>query len=436
MGRRRWWGQTAAAHGSMLALALAACDKAAPDPALNATPSPNASILPAPLASVAQPAAESPGWTPRSAASGLALEPGGKAVGGDGGVALVPEVLSADQALDDDGLAQREVVGVSLHGEWRYADLPPGPREGNVAGLEAARRSTAVRMRVDLAAIGRMRIIFQTRALPIERETEVRARSDRYGHLLVWPDASGYRILLPGAVRTVLNEGRADANPLVRPQVASMSEGPRRVGRRTNKWELTTRTGKLSLEQARLVAAGEGAPLLCRFLSEIVAIDPSAAPCAIDEVPVRAQYSWPQGGGVVFEVTDILDKAELPAAQLLVPPAGAEFARTGLPARGSVVLLSREELGALRVRSADPPPPTLPEDGLFLRNTSDILRYAFVDGVPAAAVAPNREVAVQGLVRGRYQVQWRTLLADIVDAPVLVDVPGRLTSVQSDGRDH
>jgi hypothetical protein len=419
-----------------LVLALAACEKAAPDPALNATPSPNASIFPAPLASVAQPAAESPGWTPRGAASGLAIEPGSKILAGDAGVGLAPEVLSADQALDDDGLAQRDVIGVSLQGEWRYADLPPAPRDGNVTGLEAARRSTALRMRVDLAAIGRMRIVFQSRALPVEQGTEVRARIDRYGHLLVWPNASGYRILLPGAVRTVLGEGRADANPLVRAQVASVSDGTRRAGRRTKKWELTTRTGKLTLEQARLVAAGEGAPLLCRFLSEIVAIDPSAAPCAIDDVPMRAQYNWPQGGSIVFEVTDVVEKAELPAAQLLVPPSGAEFVRTGLPARGTVVLLSREELGALRVRSADPPPPTLPEDGLFLQNTSDILRYAFVDGVPAAAVAPNRDILVPGLLRGRYQVQWRTLLADIVDAPVLVDVPGRLTNVQGDGRDH
>src|SRR5215471_17275628 len=146
-----WLGRTHAAHGC-LAFALAACEKPAPDPALNATPSPNASILPAPLASVAQPAAESPGWAPRGAASGLAMEPGGKSVGGDGGVALVPEVLGADQALDDDGLAQREVVGVSLQGEWRYPDMPPAPRDSNVAGLEAARRSTVLRMRVDLAA--------------------------------------------------------------------------------------------------------------------------------------------------------------------------------------------------------------------------------------------------------------------------------------------
>ncbi|HEY3592891.1 MAG TPA: hypothetical protein VGL13_03415, partial [Polyangiaceae bacterium] len=237
-------------------------------------------------------------------------------------------------------------------------------------------------------------------------------------------NGSSYRVLPLGGVRTLLGEGRADANPLVRAQSTATSDGARRAGRRTKKWDLATRTGKLSLEQTHIVAAGEGGPLFCRFLSEIVAIDPSAAPCGIDDVPVRAQYTWPEGGSVVFEVTDLVDKAELSSAQLLVPPAGAEFARIGVPARETATLLTREELGALRVRPGDPGLPPA-DEGLEVRNVSDTLRYAFVDGVPAALVAPSRDVTLAGLARGRYVIQWRTFLADAVDPPAFVDLPMR-----------
>jgi hypothetical protein len=174
------------------------------------------------------------------------------------------------------------------------------------------------------------------------------------------------------------------------------------------------------------VAAGEGGPLFCRFLAEVVAIDPSAAPCAIDDVPLRAQYTWPGGGTIVFEVLDVVDKTELPAPQLLVPPSGAEFARGGLPARSSAVLLSREELGALRIRPSESS--AAADEGITLRNTSDVLRYAFIDAVPAALVGPNRDVALSGLTRGRYAVQWRTFFSDAVDPPAFVDVPARPTA--------
>jgi len=408
-----------------LLLLLCACEKSSPELAANTTPSPNASILPAPLSSVAQPAAESPTWAPGGVSSGASADLAPK---GDASLSA-PEVLRGDQPLDDDPLSQRELVGVSLQGEWRYTDLPPPPRETNPAGLEAARRATALRMRIDLAATGRMRIVFQSRALPVEQGSEVRARTDRYGHVLVWPSGSAYRVLPPGAVRTLLGEGRADANPLVRAQSSVVGDGARRGSRRTRKWELVTRTGKLLLEQARIITAGEGGPLFCRFLSEIVAIDPSAAPCAVDDVPLRAQYTWPQGGSVVFEVVDVVEKMELPAAQLLVPPAGAEFVRGGLPARATALLLTREELGALRLRSTEPAAPPAAEEGLVLHNGSDIMRVAFVDGVPAALVGPNRDVLVPGLLRGRYAVQWRTFLADAVEPPALIDVPARLNTM-------
>ena len=56
------------------------------------------------------------------------------------------------------------------------------------------------------------------------------------------------------------------------------------------------------------------------------ALDPSSAPCSADDVPMRAQFVWRDGGGVVFEVIHVADRVEFASAQLLVPPGGGAFA--------------------------------------------------------------------------------------------------------------
>jgi hypothetical protein len=285
-------------------------------------------------------------------------------------------------------------------------------------------------MKIELASVGRMRIAFASRALPLAAATEIRGRTDLYGHVLVWPNGSQYRVLPPGAVRTLLGERRIDAVPLVRPQSTTRGEGQRRLGLATKKWDLSTRSGKLSLEQAKIPNSGEGGALLCRLLSELVSIDPSAAPCATDEVPLRAQITWPGsgGGGVVLEAIAINEKVELATSTMLVPPPGGEFVPASLPPFPAAVFLSREELAALRLRPLELPARSVgaPDDGLLVFNGTDSLRYAFVDTVPVGWVAPGRELLVPGLVRGRYLVQWRTFLGDAVEAPSLVEVPARI----------
>jgi len=285
-------------------------------------------------------------------------------------------------------------------------------------------------MTIDIASVGRMRVTFESRALPLAQGSEIRARTDLYGHLLVWPNESRYRTLPPGAVRTLLGERRVDAIPLVRARTSAKVDGPRRIGLATKRWDLDTRTGKVSLEQARIAGAGEGGALLCRFLSEIVAIDPSAAPCSPDDVPVRAQYAWPEGGGVVFEVTSVAERVEFAGVQLLVPPSGGEFTPESLPLNaGATSLLTKEELASFRLRPIDAPGPraqTAPAEGLALVNGTDTGRFAFVDGVPVAWVAANHDQLLSGLPRGRYTVQWRTFLGDTADAPFTVDLPARV----------
>jgi len=416
-------------------LVVAGCEKTPPELIENATPSPNASILPAPLSSLGQPVAETPP-TARHAA-----ENEGKSIAADAGV--TPQALRGDQAPDDDPLTQRELQGATLEAEWRYPDavLPLKGPDVNPQGIEAARKATVARMTIHLASVGRMVVTFDSRALPLDQGAEIRGRSDFYGHLLVWPNGSQYRVLPPGAVRTLLGERRVDAVPLVRPQISGKSEGLRRFGLMTRRLDLSTRTGKLSLEQAKIAVAGEGGVLLCRFLSEIVAIDPSAAPCNTDDVPLRAQFQWPDGGSVAFEVTHIAERVEFSAAQLLVPPPGGEFTPASLPPTSAGLFLTREELAALRLRPLDvlgAHAPGAPDEGLVLYNGTDTIRYAFVDALPLAWVAPNREQPVSGLQRGRYVIQWRTFLGDAVEAPVVVEIPARVAvGLSSDGgRDH
>jgi hypothetical protein len=407
----------------------AACEKPATDPLENATPSPNASILPAPLSSAGQPAAETPAVP--GASSGRPVDSAGKLASLEAGV-VVPLPMRGDQAVDEDPLTQRELTGITLDGEWRLADLPAPPKspEANVAGLENARKLTAPRMTVDLSSIGRMRVTFESRALPLGEGAEIRSRTDRYGHVLVWPNGTRYRALPPGAVRTVLGERRVDAIPLVRPQSSGKTDGAHRAGLPTKKWELSTRTGKLVLEQAKIIGAGEGGTLFCRFLSEIVAIDPSAAPCSADDVPLRAQFNWPQGGSTVFEVVTVSDRVEFAAERMFVPPSNGEFTMSGLPPESSGIFLSREELTAFRLRPLDVGtvrPAGSPDEGIVLANSTDSLRYAFLDSIPLAWVMPGREQWVIGPPRGRYMVQWRTFLGDAIEPPSAVDLPARVT---------
>jgi hypothetical protein len=400
-----------------------ACERAPEGSLENATPSPNASILPAPLSSALE--------TPARAALGSLerAELAGKLGSSEGGT-ILPQPMRADQPPDADILPLRDMLGVALDGEWRYADQPPPIKspEMNQVGIDAARKLAAPRMSVELAPQGRMRVVFTSRGLPLRQGSEIRARTDRYGHVLVWPNGAAYRVLPVGAVRTVLGERRIDAIPLVRPLTSMRSEGARRLGFATKKWEVATRSGKMVLEMARIAGAGEAGVLWCRFLSEIISLDPSAAPCTADEVPLRAQFIWPRGGGVTFEATAVSEKAELVPNQLLVPPSAGEFTPGSPPPDGGGLFLTSDELAAFRTRPVEVAPiaPGAPRDGLLVHNATDVARYLFLDSVPVAWVDPNRDQLVLGPPRGRYQLQWRTFFGEASNPPLIVDLPARV----------
>lgn len=358
------------------------------------------------------------------------------------------EPLRLDQPAPADTLPQRDLPGLSMEAELRWLDVPGPPRapEVNLGGIEQARRATALRMKIDLAAAGRMRVEIASRAFPFSQGTELRARADRFGTVLVWPDGDRYRSLPPGSVRTLLGERRLDVVPVVRPQLASLGDGAPRLGLSIRRQELATRTGKLTMERAKVETAGAGATLLCRLLAELVAVDPQLAPCTDGDLPLRAQYAWSSGGGLVFEATSLSGKLELPIGAMLAPPPAASYAGGAVPPEAPGVLLTREEMAAFRTRALEPTPdagasPGAPGEGLVAANGTDLLRYLLIDGVPVAWAMPGRETYVIGAPRGRYTAQWRSFLGDAIEPARTVELPARLAVGQGDarpdpGRDH
>lgn len=425
----------AAASTCRVALALATLTLAGCDPprkpreiaSSDAGASPNASILPAPLA------ADSPELDAGGAdggPQGLRFTPTGLAIMPDAG-APPPELLRTDAPMPADPPAAREQAGVTLQASFRWRDVPSPPKTPTVSaeGLKAAQKVTTLSWKVDLTEAGRMRVVFTSRALPLPERTEIRARADRYGSILLWPNSTHYRVLAPGTLRTILGERRVDVTPLSSISPAAKGSG-RRLGLATRKLELSSPLGRLELELAKVPETGEGGPLLCRALGELIGLTPKVAVCQAGEVPLGASYEWPDGGGLTVEVTTLTRRADLAPADLVMPPAGAAFSDSGLPIAPAGIFLTREELARLRTASDEPTPRDqtgAPGEGFIAVNPSDILRYLLVDGVPVVAVPAASETYVIGTLGGRYVVQWRTFLGDAVSPPTTVGLPARIT---------
>jgi hypothetical protein len=419
----------AAAIGAASA-AFPACDRAPPDADKDrdAGTSPNASILPAPLATEPPEAADA--GTTDAAPQGILADSSGRLIIPDAGLPP-PEVLRGDAAMTPEVLGSRDLQGVSLEAVWRWRDVPPAPKAPEVAaeGIKEAHKLTALTWKVDLADTGRMRVEFTSRALPFPARSEIRARSDRYGSIVVWPNLAGYRVIPPGALRTALGERRVDVTPLTPGTARPQGEG-KRLGVATRKLELSSSLGVLKLEIGKVPDAGEGGALLCRALVEVVGVDPKTSVCQPGEIPLAAQYAWQDGGGISFDVTSMTRRTDLAPADLLVPSASLAFLATGLPAAPDGIFLTRDELAAFR--SAPLPPsatrdPAAPGEGFMAANHSDTLMYLLVDGVPVVAVPASSERYLIGTARGRYVVQWRTFLGERITPPQTVEMPARLS---------
>ena len=387
-------------------------------------PSPNASILPAPLASGADP----PGvGKPEDAG-----RPNSDA--GSDAAAPEPRSLREDQALASE--SPRENSGLTLVARFRWLDLPAPPRtpELNADGVQRLQAAVGFDLVVDLAG-GRMRFAFASRAFTVPAGAELHARDDLYGHALLWPNRTTYTVLSPGALRSTLSEQRADLVPLVRARVTALPGGSL-LGLTTERVELSTPTGKLELEQARgqnpqpLNAGWASGATLCHLLVELVGASPAVATCRADLVPLRAAYSWPNGGHFAFEVSRLTHRSDLSAPALAMPPTGAEFRQSELPTPPPTRLLSDSELSELRFRAAaraDKPDPSAPKAGLLAVNHGESLRYISVDGAPAARLPPGSEQLLAGLRPGKYQIAARDFFGAEDPVTKTIELPARFS---------
>jgi hypothetical protein len=408
--------------GCLVATAVAGCEPSAASSATDAGASPNAQILPAPLA--AEP--------PDLFDAGVSNDDGARSPTDPAGPrSPLPESFRASTAPPaDPGFAQKDPVGVALEGTFRWRDVPAPPRAPEVAAdaHRDALKATAFSLHVDLADQGRLRAAITGSALLLPAGSEFRARTDHFGHVLVWPNGAGYRVIPPGALRALLGERRVDVTPLSTGTIQAQGDG-KRLGLAVRKLELGSSVGTVRLELARVPDAGEGGALLCRMLVELGGVDPRSAACVPGEVPLLASYAWQEGGGVVFEVSGLTKRVDTPANALLTPPSGVTYLVAGLPAVDNGIFLSREALASLRTSAtttASARDPRAPGDGFVAANHSDRLMILSLDGIPVVWVPPYGEQFVVGPIRGRYVAQWRSFLGEKIAQPQPVDIPARL----------
>lgn len=384
--------------------ALAGCkgngngSEAPPAPA-----SPQAEAVPAPLQNAASP--------PSSAAPALLAL--------DGGVPPVP--LRADVAIDPDiasASPAKEAIGFSMSAAFRAADWPQLAKGGDTSAqaIEAARKKTEPLVAIDFSTT-RLRAVLKGDGYPVGRDTEIRARTDRAGHLVIGAKGDTYRPLAPGSLRAFLGEGRFDVAPTVLPRVATIGESQPKLSLKTRRAEVTTRAATLVVDIAHVPDTGEGGVLLCRMLLDLANAQPLTPLCGVDDVPLFAEFRWAGGGLFTFTALSLSKRNDLPPGILLAPPPQAAFAEFAAP-RGVHPLLTVPELLAIHTSETRTP------SDLALANNTDVLRFVWVDGLPVAWVGPQSRGPLGGLERGKVQVVWRTFLGDSTEPVQNVMIPG------------
>jgi hypothetical protein len=375
-------------------------------------PSPNASILPAPLAT----APERVGTTQDA---GLPADAGADAE------AAEPQRLREDRYLLEDTAELREAAGLTLRARFRWPDVPavPRPPEANVEAIDRA-RGAGFDLAIELGA-GRLRLRLAADRFLLPEGTELRSRSDLFGHVLVWPDGTRYVTVQSGALRAVLNERRADIVELTHATAVPVGVG-RPLGLTSEKSALVTPLGRVELEQARLTGVLDDGVPLCRLLLELAGAAPDNAVCAGELVPVRADYAFASGARLLYETSSLERVAALDASLLRVPPSGAEHRIGELPSVRSPLLFAPGQTRAFRSRPvARVEPKDGVKEGLLLVNADDLEKYVLVDGVPVVRLPSGGAGVVLDLLPGSYTVSSRSFLSDEVGAPVTVSVPSK-----------
>lgn len=334
-----------------LALLLCACSKGAAPEASDAQASPQASAQPAPIA------------TPLVASAHASPEGGPP-----------PTPMRGDVAIDPEG-AGKDMTGYSIAVVVRLPDapaVPVGPAI-NAGAIDAMRKQNEPRFAIDLTP-SRMRMQLSSLGFLLARNSELRARSDRYGHLFFAPDLASYRVLAPGSLRALFGERRADVSPLSHAEVTPRGDGARRLGYRTRRVEVQSRAGKGVFGIVKLQDLGDGGALVIRALLDLMNAAPQTTVVGPDEMPVHAELQWPSRGAIFFDVTAITKRTDLAAVALAVPPQAATFTTGPLPPVVGELRVDPKDL--LDAHGADRPRPASRERDDGLAHPRECTRHA------------------------------------------------------------
>jgi hypothetical protein len=333
--------------------------------------------------------------------------------------------MRGDVALEAEN-AGKDLTGYTIAVVLRLPDAPPVTQGAAVSAsaVDAVRKSNEPRFSIDLAP-ARMRMRLTSLGFLLPRDSELRSRSDRFGHLFFTPDLASYRVLAPGSLRALFGERRADVSPLSPADVTLAGDGPVRLGYHTRKAEVQSRAGKGRFDIVRLPELGDGGALFVRALLDLMNAPPQVSVVGVDELPVHAELQWSTRGALFFEVVSITKRVDLAAQALSVPPSGAAFVTGALPPVAGELRVEPKDLGALHTGPIDlgPQAAATTSGTLALVNTHDTPRFAWIDGAPVAWVAPEGRLELSPLPRGRYQLEWRGFLDDSADPAKTLTVP-------------
>ena len=377
-------------------------------------PSPNASILPSPLASTRPLPLVDAG--PNTVSS---LSDAGSA----DAEPRPPISFESDVLLEPDTALMRETAGAVLEAHFAWEPRTAGGR-GPARGRFPAR--------IELSSLGRLRFVLESDRMALPEGSELRARTDRYGHLLLWPKLAGYRVLSPGTLRVLFEELRADVSPL-QDAKTERKEGGKVLGLPVQVDTIQTAMGTLVLEQAQVGALGGSSALLCRLLSELVLAKPDNRACKADWLPLKAEYGWADGGRFGFLVTSLERTQDLKSQHFLTPPADVPYRQRLLPDGPPPLWVTDEELSRLEPGAKSKPnSPTgsdrqPPEQGLVLTNKFTTPRYFTLGGELLGWLAPNGQVHLKTLRPGGYTLTARDFLGLDEEQRHQVNVPGRKT---------
>lgn len=378
--------------------------------------SPNARILPAPLVSARTSSGEPPVEGSPTALTRLPAAP--------------PRPFSVDGELSAEVSPARDGWLLELRGEFAWPELDArsvevvseAPSSGRGGSPDPTALPTRPELRLFVSPQGSLTVKFASPTLALPVGAQLRSRSDRWGHVVVWPDRRSYRVAPRGSLRALFNERRVDVSPLVAGSVETGETG-RRLGLPTQRRIIEGPLGKVVLESALVTGLADGGLLVCRLLLELARIQSSGDVCLAEELPVEAQYLWARGGELWFRVTALQRHASLSALEapdlFEIPPPMPILKPGELPPDEGQLLWPAPTLARLWGAS----------DGstaeLLLSNPNDLPMYVLVDRLPLARVPPLGQARWATQRRTR-SISFRDFLGEHLFPARNVEPPGEL----------